>query len=76
MTETKKLLYAERNHAHTVEIREKSTGKTGVAMTTPNGIRLNYGADDGSDDKTVTPENFNRDFIITAVLYGRNERTE
>lgn len=70
MTETKKLLYAEQNHAHTVEIREKSTGKIGVAMTVPNGIRLNYGADDGSDDKTVSPEVFNRDFIITAVIYN------
>lgn len=70
MTETKKLLYAERNHAHTIEILELSTGKTGVAMTVPNGIRLNYGADDGSDDKTVTPETFNREFIITGVIYS------
>lgn len=69
MTETKKLMYAERNHAHTVEIREKSTGKSGVAMTVPNGIRLNYGADDGSDDKIISPEVFNLDFIITAIIY-------
>lgn len=66
MTETKKLLYAERNHAHTIEILELSTGKIGVAMTVPNGIRLNYGA----DDKTVTPETFNREFIITGVIYS------
>lgn len=55
---------------HTIEIREKATGKEGVANTCADGVELFYGADDGSDDKRVTPEAFNRDFEITACLRG------
>lgn len=54
---------------HTIEIVEKETGKTGVANTAEDGrVQLFYGADDGSDDKTITPEQFNDDFEITAMI--------
>ena len=70
MTEYDKLVRAERAHCHTIEIREKATGKTGVANSCAYGVEVWYGADDGSDDKTVTYEEFNRDFEITAALGG------
>ena len=63
------LMTAEKT-CHTIEIREKATGKEGVANTCADGVELFYGADDGSDDKRVTPEAFNRDFEITACLRG------
>lgn len=69
MTEYKKLIAAERI-AHTVEIVERMTGKRGVANTCVSGVALFYGADDGSDDKVVSPRNFNRDFKITAAILG------
>lgn len=62
------LIEAEKT-CHTVEIVEKETGKTGVASTDRDGrVQLFYGADDGSDDKTITPEQFNDDFEITAMI--------
>ncbi len=67
MTEYAKLVLAEAT-CHTVEIREKATGKEGVANTSESGVELWYGADDGSDDKVITPEEFNRDFEITACI--------
>ena len=69
MTEYAKLVLAEVT-CHTIEIREKATGKEGVANTYAEGVELYYGADDGSDDKTVTPEEFSRDFEITAMVKG------
>jgi len=69
MTEYAKLVLAEAI-CHTIEIREKATGKEGVANTGAEGVELYYGADDGSDDKTVTPEEFSRDFEITAMIAG------
>ena len=69
MTEYMKPLAAEQT-CHTIEIREKATGKTGVANTSPGGVDVFYGADDGSDDKTVTAEEFSRDFEITATIAG------
>ena len=51
MTEYAKLVLAEQT-CHTIEIREKATGKEGVANTCPKGVELYYGADDGSDDKS------------------------
>lgn len=69
MTEYSKLLAAEKA-CHTIEIREKATGKTGVASSCEEGVAVFYGADDGSDDKTVTPEEFSRDFEITAAIAG------
>ena len=56
MTEYAKLVLAEAT-CHTIEIREKATGK-----------ELFYGADDGSDDKVVSAEEFSRDFEITAMI--------
>lgn len=67
MTEYAKLVLAEAS-CHTIEIREKATGKEGVANSCARGVELYYGADDGSDDKIVDIETFNRDFEITAMI--------
>ena len=67
MTEYEKLVLAEQT-CHTIEIREKATGKEGVANTCESGVELWYGADDGSDDKVVSPEEFSHDFEITARI--------
>ena len=69
MTEYAKLVLAEQS-CHTIEIREKDTGKEGVANSCADGVELFYGADDGSDDKVVSVEEFNRDFEITAMIQG------
>ena len=63
MTEYAKLLLAEQT-SHTIEIREKATGKEGVANSCADGVELFYGNEDGSDDKTVSPEEFSRYFHI------------
>ena len=67
MTEYAKLVLAEQT-CHTIEIREKATGKEGVANSCANGVELYYGADDGSDDKIVDIETFNQEFEITAIV--------
>lgn len=67
MSEYAKLILAEQT-CHTIEVKEKSTGKVGVANSCLEGVELYYGADDGSDDKTVDSETFNRDFEITAMI--------
>ena len=67
MTEYAKLVLAEQT-CHTIEIREKATGKEGVANSCADGVELFYGDDDGSDDNTVSIEEFNRDFEITAMI--------
>lgn len=67
MTEYEKLVLAEAT-CHTVEIREKATGKEGVANTCARGVEVWYGADDGSDDKVISPEDFSRDFEIAARI--------
>ena len=67
MTEYQKLIRAERI-AHTVEIVERLTGKRGVANTCSSGIAVFYGADDGSEDKVISPRVFNRGFKITAAI--------
>lgn len=67
MTEYEKLMLAEAS-CHTIEIREKATGKEGVANTCARGVEVWYGADDGSDDKVISPEEFNQNFEITASI--------
>ena len=67
MTEYAKLILAEQS-CHTIEIREKATGKEGVANSCAEGVELFYGADDGSDDKVVSPEEFNRNFEVIAMI--------
>ena len=67
MTEYDKLIAAELR-CHTIEIREKATGKEGVANSCPDGVALFYGPDDGSDDKVVSPETFSSEFEITAMI--------
>ena len=67
MNEYEKLVQAEKR-CHTIEVREKAAGKEGVANTCEHGVQVFYGADDGSDDKTVSPEVFSRDFEITAEI--------
>ena len=69
MTEYEKLVQAEKT-CHTIEIRERATGKEGVAGTCPDGVAVFYGAEDGSDDKTITAQEFSRDFEITAAISG------
>ena len=68
MTAYEKLVQAEQAGEYDIQIREKTTGKEGVAGTNPDGVAVFYGAEDGSDDKTITPEEFNRDFEITAII--------
>ena len=67
MTEYAKLILAEQT-CPTIEIREKATGKEGVANSCARGVELYYGADDGSDDKVVDIDTFNREFEITAMI--------
>jgi len=50
-----------------VEIKEVETNKTGFASILNNKIDLWYGDDDGSDDKSVSREDFNKLFIITNI---------
>lgn len=69
MTEYAKLVLAEQS-CHTIEIREKATGKEGVANSCAEGVELFYGAEDGSDDKVVSAEEFSREFEITAIIHG------
>ena len=64
------LIEAEKT-AHTIEIREISTGKEGVANTCKHGVAVYYGADDGSDDTIISPEKFNQRFEITAIIDER-----
>lgn len=67
VNEYDKLVLAEKT-CHTIEIREKATGKEGVANTCTSGVQVFYGADDGGDDKIISPEIFSRDFEITAEI--------
>ena len=67
MTEYAKLVLAEAT-CHTIEIREKATGKEGIANTCAEGVELFYGADDGSDDKTVSAEEFSCDVFFNLCI--------
>ena len=67
MNEYEKLVLAEKT-CHTIEVREKATGKEGVANTCECGVQVFYGAYDGSDDKTISPDEFSRDFEIIAEI--------
>lgn len=67
MTEYEKLIIAEQI-AHTIEIVERSTGKSGVAHSCASGVEVFYGADNGSDDKTLSSRTFNKEFRITAAI--------
>ena len=70
MSAYQQLIEAEKT-CHTIEIMEKETGKLGVANAAEDGrVQLFYGADDGSDDKTVTLDQFNDDYEITAMIKG------
>lgn len=66
-TEYQKLKKAEEKY-HTIEVCEKSTGKIGVAETYGTVVRVYIGADNGTEDKTITPAEFNLDFEITDVI--------
>ena len=69
MTTYEQLLEAEaRKEVHTVEICEISTSKGGVANTMGNNVAVFYGAEDGSDDAVISPDEFNLRFEITAIL--------
>lgn len=76
-TEYDKLIEAEQKRAHTIEITivdEKGQPLTdlyyqGCAFSIKNGVAVFYGADDGSDDKVVSIDEFNKKFKITNVLF-------
>lgn len=72
MTAYRKLVRAEKT-CHTIEVREKATGKTGVANTFFKGVEVFFGADDGSDDTFLSAREFSKRFEITAML--RNTHT-
>ena len=59
----------------TVEIREKSTGIRGIADLCPYGVAVYCGNPDGSDDKCISAEAFNRDFEVTAFIFENGEWT-
>ncbi len=67
MNEYEKLVLVEKRY-HTIEVREKATSKEGVANSCEQGVQVFYGADDGSDDKTISPDEFTLDFEITAEI--------
>lgn len=67
MTEYEKLILLERI-THTIEIVERLTGKVGVAQSFGNEVSVIYREDDGSDDKIISPQVFNRDFWITIAV--------
>ena len=71
MTEYEKLLAAERNGAHTIEIRDKITKQTGVAKSNLNGVDVYV----GYDDRWVNPTTFNRNYEITAIIGGKDDTT-
>ena len=64
-----RLLEAEKT-CHTIEVRLKITGDEGDANSQGDGVMVFYSADDGSDDKFITAEEFNRDWEITACIAG------
>ena len=67
-TEYQRLIAAEAV-AETIEIRERATGKTGVANSTRDGrAAVFYGNPDGSDDTVLSPEAFSERFEITAII--------
>ena len=41
-----------------------------MANTCAGRVALFYGAEDGNDDKIVTPRTFSRQFKITAAILG------
>ena len=62
-----KLVLAEES-CHIIEVREKTTDKEGVANICEHEVQVFYGANNGSDDKTISPDEFSRDFEITAEI--------
>jgi hypothetical protein len=68
MTEYEKLVKLE-NEDINVEIRVNATKQEGVANSTAKGmVAVFYGNDDGSDDKIVSVEEFNRDYTVLGVV--------
>lgn len=68
MTPYEFLAAAERSGCHTIEVIERSTGKTGVANSCDGDVEVFYGSDDGSEDATITSDEFNSRFEITATI--------
>lgn len=68
MTVHEQLVAAELKGAHTVEVISRS-GLSGVANSTHHGtVQCFIGADDGSDDREISIDEFNSQFDITAIL--------
>ena len=73
MTVYEQLLAAELRGAHTVEVASR-TGLSGVANSTDHGtIKCFIGADDGSDDREISIDEFNSQFEVTAILGESSE---
>ena len=69
MTEYQKLLDAEQHpEMGDVAITERETGQEGTACTYGNLVRVFYGAEDGSDDKAISIDQFNRQFMVTGYV--------
>lgn len=78
LTEFEKLCWAEKNGAHTIEITLLDKFKQvpedlfyhGCAYTINNKfLRVFYGSEDGSDDKIVSKNIFNKKFKVTNILF-------
>lgn len=51
----------------TTHIKEKETNREGVCTWGKKGIAIFIGADDGSDDKIISEDEFNENYIITGT---------
>ena len=64
MTEFEKLIELEKTHED-VFVTRKSDGEEGVAsVNLHNQVAVYIGADDGSDDVVISPEQFNSEYFV------------
>ena len=69
-TEFTKLTNGEEMGASTVEIKMRGTNTYGVAVSTDDDrVAVYYGNDDGSDDKIISVEEFNKNWQVTSILF-------
>ena len=65
--EDQKLMIAE-TIGHTIEVIESDTKERGVANTHGDSVSIFIGSDDGSNDKKISRQEFNKKFTITSVI--------
>ena len=79
MTEYQKLLMAEAMEATTIEIvKRDEVGLPilndkyyqGCACTDNKQIWVFYGNEKGEDDKAISPDEFNKNWVITNIVFG------